>query len=260
VGNTALQTKRDGALTDVLDYELLHYDKIAVRDVLLHWAVRPSYLLEFDNPPADTVIPLEYAFHLLGDVHGKTVVDLGCGDGLNSVVLATLGARVIAVDSSEKNLKITNKRVCANGVAGRVSLVRSDAGVIPVASGIVDRVLCAGALNRDDCVFAARQIRRILKPGGAAVFFERVGGFEWVRRFTAAQSLTRDDALRVGRAVGRGSRPREFMLTSRLLERIGFASAEAMRRAHALDAWLLSRFAIARRAARALVWEARKES
>jgi SAM-dependent methyltransferase len=228
--------------------------------VLLHWAVRPSYLLEFDNPPADTVIPLEYAFHLLGDVHGKTVVDLGCGDGLNSVVLATLGARVIAVDNSEKNLKITNKRVCANGVAGRVSLVRSDAGVIPVASGIVDRVLCAGALNRDDCVFAARQIRRILKPGGAAVFFERVGGFEWVRRFTAAQSLTRDDALRVGRAVGRGSRPREFMLTSRLLERIGFASAEAMRRAHALDAWLLSRFAIARRAARALVWEARKES
>lgn len=260
MSNTALQTKREHALTDVLDYELLHYDKIPVRAVVSDLAVRPSYLLEFDNPPADTAIPLAYAFHLLGDVHGKTVVDLGCGNGLNTVVLATLGARVIAVDDSERNLKVATKRICANGVAGRVTLVRSESGGIPVASGVVDRVLCADTLHRDGCILTARQIRRILKPGGAAVFVGRLAGFEWARTITGAQSLTREDALRVSRAVGRGSCRREFMLTSRLLERIGLQSSEAMRRAHALDAWLLGRFAIARKAARALVWEARKES
>src|ERR1700694_2642909 len=36
------------------------------------------------NPPADTPYGLEYAFHLLGDVRGKTVLDLGCGTGENT--------------------------------------------------------------------------------------------------------------------------------------------------------------------------------
>ena len=34
--------------------------------------------------PPDTSYSLEYAYHLLGDVAGKTVVDYGCGDGENS--------------------------------------------------------------------------------------------------------------------------------------------------------------------------------
>ncbi len=68
MSNTALQTKTEHALTDVLDYEFQRYDKVPVRDVCSGLAVRPSYLLEFDSPPADTTIPLEYAFHLLGDV------------------------------------------------------------------------------------------------------------------------------------------------------------------------------------------------
>lgn len=260
MSNTALQTKTEPALPDAMDREVLHYDKIPLRDVFSDLAVHPSYLLELDSPPADTAIPLEYAFHLLGDVHGKTVVDLGCGDGLNSVVLASLGARVIAVDNSEKNLKVTRERSRANGVGGRVSLVRSETTRVPVANGIVDRVLCASALNRDDCITTARQIRRILKPGGAAVFLEKVAVSEWARAFTGARSLTCDETCRVSRAVGRGDRRREFMLTARLLERIGVESSSALKRAHMFDAWLLGRFAFARRAASALVWEALKES
>ncbi len=40
------------------------------------------------NPPSDTAFPLEYAFWVLGDVRGKTVLDLGCGSGENIVPLA----------------------------------------------------------------------------------------------------------------------------------------------------------------------------
>lgn len=259
MSNTALQTKTEHALTDVIDYEFQPYDKVPLRDVFSGLAVRPSYLLEFDSPPSDTAIPLEYAFHLLGDVHGKTVVDLGCGDGVNAVVLATLGARVIAVDNSETNLKLTHERIRANGVGGRVNLVLAETGRIPVATGIVDRVLCATTLNGDSVV-AARQIRRILKPGGAAVFLQRLAATELGRALTGTRSLTREETGRVSRAVGRGNRRREFMLTSRLLERIGVEAPAAVRRAHALDAWLLGRFAVARKAAAAMVWEARKES
>ena len=33
------------------------------------------------NPPRDTPFALEYAFYLLGDIRGKTVLDFGCGRG-----------------------------------------------------------------------------------------------------------------------------------------------------------------------------------
>ncbi|HPL30401.1 MAG TPA: class I SAM-dependent methyltransferase, partial [Anaerolineae bacterium] len=41
-----------------------------------------------------------YALSLLGDVRGCTVIDLGCGRGSNSVLLAQRGAYVIACDIS----------------------------------------------------------------------------------------------------------------------------------------------------------------
>ena len=33
----------------------------------------------YENPPADTCFPLEYAYHLLGDPRDKTVLEYGCG-------------------------------------------------------------------------------------------------------------------------------------------------------------------------------------
>ena len=50
------------------------------------------------NPPPDTAFPLEYAFYLLGNAQGKTVLDLGCGTGDSIPGLAGRGARVVGID------------------------------------------------------------------------------------------------------------------------------------------------------------------
>jgi|SRR5687768_8704948 len=55
-------------------------------------------------PSETTASPLEYAYHLLGDVAGKTVLEFGCGDGLNTIMLAKRGAKVIAFDISADSL------------------------------------------------------------------------------------------------------------------------------------------------------------
>ena len=57
-------------------------------------------ILRYLDPPADTWHPLEYSFHLLGDIRGKTVLEYGCHDGANTVVLALRGAEVKAIDNS----------------------------------------------------------------------------------------------------------------------------------------------------------------
>src|SRR5438034_10524843 len=45
------------------------------------------------DPPWHTVYPLEYAYALLGDVRGRTVLDFGCGSGENTVLLARRHAK-----------------------------------------------------------------------------------------------------------------------------------------------------------------------
>jgi len=53
--------------------------------------LRPIKFERYLNPPADTPNPLEYAFHLLGDARGRTILDLGCGSGEEMVPLVHRG-------------------------------------------------------------------------------------------------------------------------------------------------------------------------
>src|SRR5688500_10843099 len=77
--------------------------KRETEDLLLAEKTIERYL----NPPADTPYQLEYAYHLLGDVKGKTVLDYGCGAGENSVLIASHGAaRVIGIDISPELVEL----------------------------------------------------------------------------------------------------------------------------------------------------------
>src|SRR2546428_2132190 len=48
-------------------------------------------LARYLDPPIHTVYPLEYAYALLGDIHGRTVLDFGCGSGETTLLLARRG-------------------------------------------------------------------------------------------------------------------------------------------------------------------------
>jgi SAM-dependent methyltransferase len=133
------------------------------------------------NPPLETAFPLEYSYALLGDMTGKTVVDFGCGSGENSLLLARHGGRVLGVDISESLLQLARRRMDVNGLAGRAQFVVGSAHDLPISDGSVDVVLGIAILHHLDLMATAREVHRILKPGGFAIFQEPVRDSKVVR-------------------------------------------------------------------------------
>lgn len=126
------------------------------------------------HPLADTCHPLEYSHYLLGDVRGKTVLDYGCGGGFNSLVLARRGARVVALDISPDLIAIARRRMVANRIRSGVEFVIGSAHEVPVGDESVDVVFGMAILHHLHLAVASREVKRVLRQGGRAIFREPV--------------------------------------------------------------------------------------
>ena len=108
---------------------------------------------------------------LLGDVAGRAVLDLGCGDGKLAVRLAALGARVDGLDSDAAMLRAAASRAAAAEIG--VDFVVGQAEALPFTAGRFDIVVAVTVLcfvSDAEAVF--REIARVLRPGGAVVIGE----------------------------------------------------------------------------------------
>ena len=114
------------------------------------------------------------AFARLGDLRGKHVLDYGCGHGMAAVVLARAGAAVTAFDLSPGYVGEARDRAAANGVA--VECVAADGEDLPFPDATFDAVWGSAILHHLDLARAGRELHRVLKPGGVAVFCEPWGG------------------------------------------------------------------------------------
>jgi SAM-dependent methyltransferase len=114
------------------------------------------------------------AFASLGDLRGKAALDYGCGHGMAAVAMARAGAAVTAFDLSPGYVAECRERAAANGVS--VACVTADGEDLPFADATFDAVWGNAILHHLDLAKAGRELRRVLKPGGAAVFCEPWGG------------------------------------------------------------------------------------
>ena len=128
----------------------------------------------YANPSAETAYSLEYAYHLLGDVTGQTVLDYGCGLGDNSVLLASRGARVIGVDISPELIELAQRRLDQHGLGEQTDFRVGSAHELPLADASVDVVFGMAILHHLDLTLSSQEVLRILKKGGRAIFSEPV--------------------------------------------------------------------------------------
>jgi demethylmenaquinone methyltransferase / 2-methoxy-6-polyprenyl-1,4-benzoquinol methylase len=106
----------------------------------------------------------------------ERVLDLctGTADLAIAALDATPGAaRVVGVDFAGAMLRVGLEKTRARALNPRVTLVRGDASLIPVASGAVDAVTVAfGIRNVQNTAAACEEIHRVLGPGGRLAVLE----------------------------------------------------------------------------------------
>jgi ubiquinone/menaquinone biosynthesis C-methylase UbiE len=106
---------------------------------------------------------------------GDRLLDLGCGAGRHAFEALRRGARVVALDTDEGELRQVAAMCAAMGDAGEVppgggaQTAVGDATAMPFPDGCFDRVIAAEVLEHIPADQAAiNEIARVLRPGGVA--------------------------------------------------------------------------------------------
>jgi predicted RNA methylase len=74
-------------------------------------AIDRSQIERYLSPRSDMAYVLEYAFYLLGDIRGKTVLDLGCDTGKKIVPLVERRPRVSRIAPSPDLIELARLRL-----------------------------------------------------------------------------------------------------------------------------------------------------
>jgi len=139
--------------------------EISTRDGYAGWAetydAQANQLIELEQPVVRSI---------LDDVPAGVALDAACGTGRHAAYLASLGHRVIGVDSSPDMLDRARAKVPAG------EFHQADLHALPVPDDHVDVVVCALALTHvADLTPVLAEFARVLRPGGHLVLSDSRG-------------------------------------------------------------------------------------
>ena len=112
---------------------------------------------------------------VMGDIEGKKVVEIGCGEGWLTRILAKKKADVYSFDISDEAINTVRSRLKEEGLSDRVTLERMAAEELTYPSDTFDLVVGSAILHHLDLEISAKEIWRVLKPGGKGYFMEPLG-------------------------------------------------------------------------------------
>jgi SAM-dependent methyltransferase len=198
-------------MTDSLTQETQH--EIALKDQE-YGAMPDTFVPPSSGWRSEFVDQIEVPPHLkaLAPLENSRVLELGCGDGRFTLLMAQLGAEVLAVDFSFAGLRKVSRNLLsgvapttyrvtprrpAGSLAAFVGLVQADASKFHAAPCSFDRALSATPLDsRDERMNMFRMVSESLTDDGRYVasveyddLYRRLFGLPYVRRYAPGSIL-----------------------------------------------------------------------
>lgn len=116
-----------------------------------------------------------------GGTADLSVLDVGCGQGIDLIRYARAGARVVGIDLTPRHVTLARAHLEALDLHGEV--IEGDAETLPFPDDSFDRVSSNGVLHHTpDMGKALREIRRVLRPTGEArlIVYNRDSFYYWL--------------------------------------------------------------------------------
>jgi ubiquinone/menaquinone biosynthesis C-methylase UbiE len=225
--------------------------------------IAPRHYLKFDTIEKD-IHCYTYAVRSLGDIKGKRVLDLGCGTGWFSVILAKRGALVEGIEISSVAVEIAKKRAEVNNVYDTVNFKEMSFYDLNFPDNYFDLIIGLSVLHHSrDKDRLCHSLHRVLKSNGRIVFNEPFGNMMFLERLRLIVPVEVDEEdkthwseqvkyrdLNVFKMSFK-TRYKEFQLISRL-DRI-IHNKQAIQLMGEIDLMLLDKFRFLRPYARDIV-------
>lgn len=162
-------------------------------DEVVKWPLRRDTEFVFDKMTRVTLAEV-------GRGDPQTILDVGCGRGLDACSLSCPGRLVVGLEPSRTMLGLAQE----NDIEGRVLLVQGIAEHPPFKDSVFDRIMCKGALDHFfDPAGCTNSLHEKLKPGGKLVV--AVANFE-----SLSCLLSRRLTPLLQKLSGKGNARREF--------------------------------------------------
>jgi ubiquinone/menaquinone biosynthesis C-methylase UbiE len=119
------------------------------------------------------------------DRKGKSVLEIGCGIGIDAAEFARHGAQVTALDLSPKNIELAKKYFAYNNLKG--TLLVGNAEEMCFDDNTFDAVVAIGVfINTPKTQKAIDEVLRVVKPGGEVIcmFWNRISWYPMLVRLS----------------------------------------------------------------------------
>ena len=139
-----------------------------------HWeSTFVAHPLMYGTDPSEAAVEAAHVF-----AGASRVLELGAGQGRDTLFLARDGFDVVALDYAASGLASIAAQAVAAGLGDRVQVLRHDArDGLPFADGAFDasysHMLFSMALTTAELERLAREVHRVVRPGGLVVYTVR---------------------------------------------------------------------------------------
>lgn len=147
-------------------------------------AIAPETVNRYVNLP-EPWTPSEVPFFLLGDIRNRRILEVGCGDGDNAILLAMKGATVVGLDVSPRAIEIARKKAALHNVSDRVQFECVPLEVFAGRNSDSFDIICGWAILHHVLPLSdafLENLKQLGTPDARFLFVEPVSMWRWLRK------------------------------------------------------------------------------